>query len=147
MRELVTETFLLRQNGHALPPRVRLSNVDCYSWSGPFGHFHQYILPEPATTWSALRSAFLVGCHSSARSGWREARELVTDAFNPRQNGHPFADVLSPTVASHSWSGPFGHFHQYDVLRDPATTWSDVTFPFLVGCHWLAMSGWRVARE
>jgi hypothetical protein len=146
VRELVTDALNPRQNGHPVPPRVRLSNVDCHSWSGPFGHFHQYILLEPATTWSALRSPFLVGCHSSARSGWREARELVTDALDPRQNGHPFPDVLSPTVASHSWSGPFGHFHQH-FLCDLVTTWSGVNMSFFAGCHCFTRSRKQAANE
>ena len=80
-------------------------------------------------------------------SGKHEANELVTDTFSPRQHGQPLREVVRlPMGASHSWSGPPEHCHQ-NFLCEPATTWSGVTSPFLVGCHCAAISGKRVRRE
>ena len=145
-RELVTDTLNPPQNGHPFPPRVRSTNFDSHSWSRPFGHFHQYLLWDPATTQSGVRSPFLVVCHSSARSGWREARQLVTETLLPRQNGHPPPDALSVTVAFHSWSGPFGHVHQHFSFG-LVTTWSGVNMSFFAGCHCFTGSGKQAANE
>ena len=145
-RELVTESFRPLQHGQPVPRLVRLSTRASHSWSEPSGHCHQYFPLDPATTWSAVTAPFLVGCHWAAMSGWRAARELVTEVFKPLQNEQPVPLVRLLTVASHSWSGPSRHFHQYRLL-EPARTCTGVTLPFLAGCHWAAMSGWRAARE
>src|SRR5215213_6965431 len=90
-RELVTETFLLAQYGQPVGLRllVRSPTTASHSWSSPSGHLHQAFFPEAATTFSATRSPFLVGCHCLASSGYRLAREFVADARRPPQNGHP----------------------------------------------------------
>jgi hypothetical protein len=42
------------------------------------------------------------------------ARLLVTDNFIPMQQGHPWPRPMRLFgLASHSWSGPSGHSHQY----------------------------------
>src|SRR5215213_2041034 len=82
-------------------------------------------------------------------SGNRVARELVYEAFLPAQYGQPVGLrllVRSPTTASHSWSGPSKHSH-HTFFPEAATTPSGVRFPFFVGCHCLASSGYRLARE
>ena len=133
--EWVTKNIRLLQCGHACLPRVRLFAVALHSWSGPLGHFHQYLLLEPARTCTGVTLPFLVGCHWAAMSGWRAARELVTESFRPLQHGQPLpALVRLLTVVLHSWSGPAGHFHQH-LLLEPAKTCSGETTPFLVGCH------------
>src|ERR1700723_265359 len=98
----------------------------CHSWSGPFGHFHQTIWCDPEANCSGVRGLFFVGCHSPATWGKNRAREFVTETFLPEQHGQPlFVDGLVRlfTVACHSWSDPFGHFHQ-TFCCDPATTLS-----------------------
>src|SRR5262249_5537005 len=50
------------------------------------------------------------------------------------------------TVACHSWSGAWEHFHQTSLL-EPNTTMSGVGSPFFVGCHSAAISGKRETRE
>jgi hypothetical protein len=82
-------------------------------------------------------------------SGKSEARELVTEAFLPEQQGQPDGPrsaVRLDTSASHSWSGALGHNHQISWF-EPGTTWSGVRSPFFVGCHCAATLGNREARE
>ena len=62
------------------------------------------------------------------------------------QYGHPLPRrVRVLAVAAHSWSGPFGHFHQIFFL-DPATMSAGPRSSFLVGCHSFAISGNRLAK-
>lgn len=44
---LVTETWRPAQKGHPVLPVVRLFADARHSWSGPRGHFHQTLRPEP----------------------------------------------------------------------------------------------------
>ena len=135
------------QQGQPWPRNVRCPIQSSHSWSGPSGHFHQTFLPEPATTPVGNRSPFLVGCHSAAISGNSDARLLVTETAWPAQAGHPEPDrVRWSTFASHSWSGPSGHFHQ-TFLPEPATTPVGNRSPFLVGCHCAATSGNKSAND
>src|SRR5262249_31223300 len=90
---------------------------------------------------------FFVGCHCLATSGNRAASELVTDTCCPAQKGQPLPPaVLLATVARHSWSRPLEQRHQ-TFAPDPATIWSDVRFPFFVGCSSAANSGKHAASE
>jgi hypothetical protein len=63
-----------------------------------------------------------------------------TDTFRPLQHGQPERlPTRSAGVASHSWSGPASHCHQYFLFVREATS-DGVTSPFLVGCHCAATS-------
>jgi len=66
---LVTDGFLPAQYGQPVPLPVRLLGGATHSWSGPLSHVHHTFLEDPATTWSGVRSPFLVGCHYAAISG------------------------------------------------------------------------------
>src|SRR5262249_29553662 len=128
---------------------VRVYNFACHSWSVPLRHFHHTLASELATTLSGKRFPFLVGCHCAATVGNREARELVTETFRPAQHGQPVGLDLcarSATFACHSWSGPFGHFHQTFLLH-PGITWSGVKLPFRDGCHSATSSGKSAASD
>src|SRR2546426_287679 len=105
-RELVTETFSPAQHGHPTLVLVRLLTTACHSWSGPFGHFHQYFSADPATTLSGVRFPFFMGCHPAAIFGKEQASELVTETDFPAQNGQPVGLVLFVRLLGavcHSW--------------------------------------------
>ena len=72
-------------HGQPLCWTVLLLGAASHSWSGPCSHFHHTFRPDPATTWSGVRSLFLVGCHSLAISGYWQAKLLVIDTFLPLQ--------------------------------------------------------------
>jgi hypothetical protein len=78
----------------------------------------------------------------------RRGRDRVgADACLPAPAGQPTpASVRLTTTASHAWSGPRSQTHQA-YAPVPAGTWSGVSSPLRVGCHWAATSGNRVARE
>ena len=146
--ELVIEGFLPAQYGQPCPARVLLWRSACHSWSGPLEHFHHTFACEPETILSGVNSLFFVGCHSAAIFENWLASELVMEGFLPVQYGQRdfLILVLSPIIASHSWSGPLSHFHQ-TFLLEPATTLSGVNLPFFAGCHSAAVSGNRLANE
>jgi len=52
-------------------------------------HRHQIIHPDPGMTVSGVWLPFLDGCHSVAKSGRKEAIEVVDDALWPAQKGQP----------------------------------------------------------
>src|SRR5262249_16466499 len=98
-------------------------------------HSHQIFLLDPETMSLGERCPFLVGCNSAAISGKSVASELVTETCFPGEDGqHEPILVRLVIVACHSWSGPFGHFHQ-TFKCDPTATLSGVVSPFFVGCH------------
>ena len=145
-RLLVTDNCRPEQHGQPTPLLVRLFATASHSWSSATSHFHQNLLFDPATTSAAVRSPFLVRCHCAATSGNRVSKLLVTDTFLPAQHGHPRPPLVRLlTTVCHSWSSATSHFHQ--VFRcEPKTTSAGVRSPFLVGCHWSAMSGKFPAR-
>ena len=81
-------------------------------------------------------------------AGKRLASEFVTETFKPLQKGQPPVSlwVMFFGVASHSWSGPFGHVHQ-TFLFVPAVIFSGERSSFLVGCHCAMTAGKRLASE
>ena len=79
--EFVTDALRPLQAGQPSPCPVRLLMVACHSWSGPFGHFHHTFLELREVTPAGVKSPFFVGCHCSAISGYRLAKEFVTEAL------------------------------------------------------------------
>ncbi len=145
---LSSSPLALRPNRKLLS-LVLLATLACHSWSDTSGHCHQAFVPDPATTKVGEMPPFLVGCHWAAMSGNNAARELVTDACSPLQNGQPLlvdGFVRLFGVVCHSWSGPLEHFHQ-TMVTDPAVTLSGVRSPFLVGCHSSAIPGKSEIKE
>jgi hypothetical protein len=136
--EFALDTLWPEQNGH--PCRTRRSNASSQTWSAPPGHFHQTARVEVATTSSGRRRRFLVGCHCSANAGKRVRSEFVTDARRFEQNGHEPRTRVA-TVADHSWSGPFGHFH-HATRCELGATFGPST-PFLAASQESATPGWR----
>ena len=107
------------------------------------GHFHQALKFDLVVKSAGVRFPFFVGCHCADSSASRDCKELVTETCFPSQAGHPqFLDARLAIVASHSWSGPLGHFHQTLNFDDPKVTSAGVRSPFFVGCHCAASSGW-----
>ena len=61
-----------------------------------------------------VKLPFFVGCHCAAIFGATVSRQFVTDVCTPAQQGHqsaPPSRSCSAIEATHSWSGPFLHFH------------------------------------
>src|SRR5713101_6943583 len=111
------------------------------------GHCHHTICCEPAYIVWGVRFPFFVGCHCRASAGWRCASELLVTTCFPAHIGHPrWREVRLAREACQMWSGSLGHCHQ-TFRSEPATTCSGVSEPFLVECHWAAMSGKSVASE
>jgi hypothetical protein len=136
-RLLATETFLPLQHEQPQPLSTRIEGFACHSWSRPMSHRHQYFL---------CVSPVLVGCHYAATSGARVARLLVTDTFRPLQHGQPVPwPTRSVGLASHLWTGPASHRHQY-LVPDRDTTSAGIMSQILVKCDCAATSGARVAR-
>ena len=167
-RQFDGTTLRLVQQGQPLTcpsalGRDLLTHTASHSWSSagdpsgqvPLSHFHQTFFIDPATTSRGVKSPFLVGCHSLAKSGCVVARQLEGTVFCPEQQGQLFLFLVRLSgVASHSWSSagdpsgqvPLSHFHQTFFL-EPATMSRGVKSPFLVGCHSLAKSGCVVAKQ
>ena len=69
-------------------PETRLLIWARHSW--PWGHCHQTRRWLPGSTSDGVRSPFLVGCHSAARSGERVARSVSPGTGKrPEQYGQP----------------------------------------------------------
>src|SRR5262249_14962280 len=101
--EFVTEARLPRQKGQPVPFTARVYGVSSDSWSGPFGHFHQTLRSEPTATRRGRSSPFFLGCHCFATPGAKVAKEFVTEARRPEQNGQPVPCTRWLTAASHTW--------------------------------------------
>jgi hypothetical protein len=107
-----------------------------HSWSGPFGHFHHTRLLLRGSTSVGFKLPFFARCHRRARRGNSRASDRSELACWPAQKGQPvFKLVRELILASHTWSRPFGHFHQ-TFRREPAVTSLGRSSPFFVGCHW-----------
>ena len=133
-----------RQCGHPRPRR-RLLIVASKACRGLRRHRHQSFTVEPGVTSHGVSGRLRRECHSSASLRWRAASAVVTEGRFPVQKGQPTPRTARPEItASHSWSGPFAHFHQA-FRSEPATTSHGVRLPFLVGCHSRATRRLQVA--
>ncbi len=69
------ETLWPAQKGQPVPSRVRDSGIASHSWSPATSHFHHTFFRDDFLTLKGVTVPFLVGCHSSATSGNRSAKD------------------------------------------------------------------------
>ena len=89
---------------------------------------------------------FFVVCSSAATSGKQARRLLSFQPYSLNKKGSPNRQSLHAQSAGHSWSSPFGHFHQTD-LPLLAVTSLGFSSPFLVGCHSATKSGYSASNS
>ena len=73
-KQLVTDTLRFAQKGHPVPPDVRLFGEARQRWSGPRGHVHQILRPDPAGTTSGVRVPLWSASHSRTNPGCPETQ-------------------------------------------------------------------------
>jgi len=73
-KQLVIDTLRFAQNGHPVPPDVRLFGEARQRWSDPPGHVHQIFRPEPAGTLSGVRMPLKSASHSRPNAGCPETQ-------------------------------------------------------------------------
>jgi hypothetical protein len=78
----VTDGKRPAQNGHPVPPVIRLFGDARHSWSGPSGHLHQTFRPDPRDTLCGLSAPLRLGCHWATRAG-----QSLTQYLEPCESG------------------------------------------------------------
>src|SRR5262249_54552476 len=105
-REVDDVAFLPLQYGQ--PLFLLDAMVASHSW--PMLHCHHAFWELPAVTSKAVSDPFFFGCHSAARPGCVEAKQLERSAVLLEQMGQAVPSTRCATVAFHSC--PLPHCHQ-----------------------------------